>query len=358
MPQSIAIICITRNGINIARNIKSSMPDVKIYAQSKHSDSGSDIIWFEEAAAVLISDVFKKYEVLICIFSLGAVIRLISKLLVDKKYDPAVLVIDDQANYVISALSGHLGGANSMAILISKLLNCQAIITTAADVNKTIAVDLLGHEFGWLIDNFENVTKVSAHMVNEDKVGVFQDTGELTWWDKKELPKNVTLVKNIEELMSKEYKACLIITDRIINENTLMEKSVVYRPKSLVVGLGLHWDTTESEISNGIKKVLGENGLSMKSVRGIASIRKNVLPQGLEQFTSKHKIPMTLFERNTLNQIMVPTPSDIVKKFEGTASVAEAASICGSSGDLIVPKQKFPPKLTVAISRLKYDKQN
>ena len=355
MPHNIAIICITKNGIKIARSIKANIPDAIIYAQVKHSDSKSDIIWFETPAALLIADIFKKYEALICIFSLGAVIRLISKLVSDKKYDPAVLVIDDQANYVISALSGHLGGANSMAIRISEILNCQSVITTAADVNKTISVDLLGREFGWLIENFENVTKVSAHMVNEDKVGIFQDTGELNWWNAKELPKNVTLVKKIEDLTSKEFKACLIITDKILHEKNLIEKSVIYRPKSLVVGLGLHWDITELEISNGIKRVLDDKGLSIMSIKSIATIQKNVLPNALELFTDKNKIQLQLFDRNTLNKIKVPSPSDIVKKFEGTSSVAEAASICGSNGDLIVVKQKIPPKLTVAVSRLKYD---
>jgi len=354
VPHSIAIICITKNGINIARTIKASIPEALIYAQAKHSDLKSDVVWFEIPATLLMADIFKKYEVLICIFSLGAVIRLISKLVSDKKSDPAVLVIDDQANYVISALSGHLGGANLMTTQISKILNCQPIITTAADVNKTIAVDLLGREFGWLIENFENVTKVSACMVNEDKVGVFQDTGELNWWGDKELPKNVTSVKKIEDLTSTEYKACLIITDKILHDKNLIQKSVIYRPKSLVVGLGLHWDITEAELLSGIKRVLDDNGLSILSMKSIATIQKNVLPQALELFTDKNNIQLQLFDRNTLNQIAVPTPSDVVKKFEGTSSVAEAASICATNGDLVVTKQKIPPKLTVAVSRLKY----
>jgi len=41
----------------------------------------------------------------------------------------------------------------------------------------------------------------------------------------------------------------------------------------------------------------------------------------------------------------------LVGKYEGTSSVSEAASLASSKGILIVPKQKFPPDLTVAISR-------
>ena len=42
----------------------------------------------------------------------------------------------------------------------------------------------------------------------------------------------------------------------------------------------------------------------------------------------------------------------MVKAFEGTASVSEAAAIKVSGGELIVEKQKFPPNLTIAIARI------
>src|SRR6476646_11402564 len=144
-----AVIAITKHGIEIARQIKEKLSEVEIYAPAKHNDSASDINWFTEQTAQLVASLFKTKDALICIFSLGAVIRLIAPLLIDKKSDPAVLVIDDKANFVISTLSGHIGGANELTLKIASLFpNSQAVITTAADVNKTISVDLLGKEFG------------------------------------------------------------------------------------------------------------------------------------------------------------------------------------------------------------------
>ncbi|HEX2305598.1 MAG TPA: cobalamin biosynthesis central domain-containing protein, partial [Nitrososphaeraceae archaeon] len=259
MSNKVAIICITKNGINISKRIKEKIPSASIYAQSKHKDSSDGIFWFEKNTKSMIEEVFKEYDSIICIFSLGAVIRLISNLLVDKKTDPAVIVIDDKANFVISALSGHLGGANALSKSIADILSSTAVITTAADVNETIAVDLLGNNFEWRIENFENVTKVSAHMVNEEKIGVYQDAGETEWWNR-QLPKNVTIIESIDELKSDNFKAGLIISDKIITDPLLIRKSVIYRPKSLVVGLGFHWDTTEKDIEDGIMKVLKENG--------------------------------------------------------------------------------------------------
>ncbi|HXW12465.1 MAG TPA: cobalamin biosynthesis protein [Nitrososphaeraceae archaeon] len=355
MSSRVAIVCITKNGINISRRIREKIPTASIYAQSKHKDSSDGIIWFEKNTKIMIEEIFKEYESIICIFSLGAVIRLISNLLKDKKTDPAVIVIDDKANFVISALSGHLGGANSLTKSIAEFLNSTPVITTAADVNETIAVDLLGSDFKWRIENFENVTKVSAHMVNEEKIGIYQDAGETRWWNK-ELPKNVTILDNIDELKSDDFKAGLIISDRIITDPLVVNKSVIYRPKSLVVGLGFHWDTTLEEIEDGILKVLGENRLSLLSIRNLSTLNRGKSPASLASFSDKHGIPLEFYDKEKLDKIMVPNPSDVVKKYEGTSSVSEASSILSSGGELIVTKQKFPPNLTVAVSRINYSK--
>ena len=173
-----AVVAITKNGIEIARRIKARLPEVEIYVPAKHKDSGADIHWFSDPSTQLVGNLFKTHDALVCVFSLGAVIRMVAPHLVDKKSDPAVVVIDDRANHVISALSGHLGGANALARLLASILDAKPVITTAADVNETIAVDLVGREFGWTIENFDNVTKVSAKMVNEEKIALYQDAGE------------------------------------------------------------------------------------------------------------------------------------------------------------------------------------
>jgi len=348
-----SIITITKHGIEIARRIKQKMPEVEIYVPAKHSDGETDINWFSEQSTQLVGSLFKKYDALICIFSLGAVIRMIGPHLVDKKSDPAVIVIDDRANHVISTLSGHLGGANALARLVASLLGAKPVITTAADVNETIAVDLLGREFGWTIENFENVTKTSAFMVNEEKIAIYQEAGEKNWWHAP-LPKNVNIVDNIEHVKSPEFKAGLIISDKAISDPELLGKSVVYRPKSLVVGIGLHWDTSKDVIESGITTVFKEKALSFRSIRNVSSINREAKVKGLQEFSKEHGIPVQIYDKNELASVIVPNPSTTVQKFEGTPSVSEAGSLLSSKGELVVPKQKFPPNLTVAVSRINF----
>lgn len=354
MKEKIAVLAITKNGIKIAELIKKNIVNAKIYVPNKFYYENSDIIWFSDPTQKIIADLFKTNDALICIFSLGAVIRLISNLLVDKKTDPAVLVIDDQANFVISTLSGHLGGANALTRYVSSFLNSVPVITTAADVNKTISVDLIGNEFGWIINNYENVTKMSAHMVNNEKIAIFQDTGESNWWEMTKLPENVVIIKDINNIKDTFFKGGIVITDRIITDNAILSKSVIYRPKTLVVGIGLHWDTTKEEILNGIRNIFNKNSLSFDSIKSLSSIKKKIRIKGLDDFAKEFNIPLFLYEKEELQQISVPNPSETVKKFEGITSVSEASSILCSQGTLLIPKQKFPPNLTIAVSRVNF----
>jgi cobalt-precorrin 5A hydrolase len=344
-----SVLAITKNGVKIGENLKKIFPDWSIFAPSKFSNEKNDIIWYYEPTSEKIVELFKNSNALICLFSLGAVIRLIAPHLKDKKTDPAVIVIDDKTNFVISVLSGHIGGANELTQEIADKLHALPVVTTAADVNKTIAVDLVGREFNWKIDDDSTVTKISAHMVNEEPIGVFQDAGNRNWF--KELPKNVSIYNNLDDLKKSNSKAYLIISDRVIDEE-LSKESVIYRPPSLVIGIGLHWDTTKETIKEGIENCLEKFKLSSKSIAKLVSIKKPQDVQGLIDLGKEMKIPVEYVNREDLAEISAPNPSDTVKAFEGTASVSEAAAMKVSGGKLIVEKQKFPPNLTIAIARI------
>jgi len=194
-----AILAITKNGIKIAKELKEKFSSWEVFAPDKFSDGSSDTNWYANSTTEKIADLFKSNDALVCLFSLGAVVRLISPHLKDKKTDPAVIVIDDQSQFVISALSGHLGGANQLTNDIAKKLGATPVITTAADVNKTIAVDLVGKDFGWKIDDDSNVTRISAFMVNKEKIAVYQSCGARNWWQQN-LPENVSSYSTLDEL--------------------------------------------------------------------------------------------------------------------------------------------------------------
>ncbi|MDE6706925.1 MAG: cobalt-precorrin 5A hydrolase, partial [Oscillospiraceae bacterium] len=70
-----------------------------------------------------VQEDFKNYDALVFVMATGIVIRVIADLLIAKHKDPAVIVLDQQGKFVISLLSGHLGGANALACQIAEILN-------------------------------------------------------------------------------------------------------------------------------------------------------------------------------------------------------------------------------------------
>ena len=349
--KKIAVLAITKNGIEIGLKLKEYFSDFEIFAPIKFLNNDEKIQWYEDSTTQKIVELFKNNDGIICLFSLGAVIRLLAPHIKDKKTDPAVIVIDDNANFVISVLSGHLGGANELSNEIAEKMGSTPVITTAADVNKTIAVDLVGREFGWKIDDDSNVTRISAFMVNKEKIGVFQNIGKKEWW-KGKLPENITFFSKIEDLKDSDSKGYLVITNDQINDEELLKDSVVYRVPNLVVGIGLHWNTSKETILNGVNETLEKFELKQNEIARFVSIKKDKDVIGLIELGKEMNVPIEYIDREELATITTPNPSKTVQAFEGTASVSEAAAIKSSEGELIVEKQKFPPNLTVAIARI------
>ena len=143
-----------------------------------------------------------------------------------------------------------------------------------------------------------------------------------------------------------------MITNDQIDDESVLKNSVVYRIPDLVVGIGLHWDTSKETIWNGVNETLEKFKLKQKQIARFVSIKKEKDVIGLIELGKEMNIPIEYIDREELATITAPNPSETVQAFEGTASVSEAAAIKSSNGKLIVEKQKFPPNLTVAIARI------
>lgn len=339
-----AVIAITKHGAALARKLEG---DRYISAKFRGEDPAH---YFEKPIKELTAEIWPQYEALVYVVSLGAVVRTIAPFLKDKHVDPAVIVVDDKANFAISVLSGHVGGANELTERIAVQLGAQAVVTTASDVGKTIPVDILGRELGWTTDLAQNITKVSAAVVNEEPIAFVQETGEKNWWRRDTpLPKNIHLVSLND---ARAYKTVLLVTDRLIEEE-FHAKAVVYRPKSLVLGMGCDRGVTLEQVEEFVFTTLARHGLSFQSVRNVATVDLKQDEPALVEFCEKHQLQLMCFPSEQLKKITAPNPSATVEKYVGTPGVCEPAAIVSSEGDLIVPKQKAP-MLTLAVARVRY----
>ncbi len=235
----IALVAITKHGVSQMLNLAEKMPGAFVMVSEKFSDRITEIKnqkqAYTGALKAQIESLFTQYDQIVFFISIGAVIRLISPCLKSKDVDPGILIVDDNADFVIPVLSGHVGGANDYAIKIAKLLNATPVVTTASDVGKTIPVDILGRELGWTVEAPKiNITRVSAHVVNEEPIAFVQESGDNNWWTRPTpLPKNIHLFNKFEDVDLDKHKAILWVTQRKISDSLwqdLDERLVVYRP--------------------------------------------------------------------------------------------------------------------------------
>jgi len=127
----ITIFSLTDNGNKLAQHLKVGISD----AEHLHKP-----VNFIKTA----QQHFMNGERCIFICATGIVVRALAPVLKDKYTDPAVLVIDEQGQFIVPLLSGHEGGANALAAEIADYLKAQLIITSAADYTKAVYVIGLG----------------------------------------------------------------------------------------------------------------------------------------------------------------------------------------------------------------------
>ncbi|MBI4263718.1 MAG: cobalamin biosynthesis protein, partial [Acidobacteria bacterium] len=284
----VAVMAITKHSAALSQRLRDLLPGADLFISDKFASQVSNdrVTLFNEKVSEKLGELFASYDNLVLFISLGAVVRMLAGHLKDKRYDPGVVVVDDRGRFAISVLSGHLGGANALARRVADLLGAQPVITTASDVGETIAVDLFGRDLGWRMESDVHVTQVSAAVVNEEPVGVLVETGETGWWPAgKPLPASIRVYATLDELAAADPNAALIVTDRLLSESyaALLRKAVVYRPRSLAVGVGCKRGASADEIEGLLRQTLTEAGLSVKSVRNLASIDAKRGEPGMEE---------------------------------------------------------------------------
>ena len=367
--KTFAIYVITKHGLEIAARLRIFIPNADLYVSTRLAEQApADAISMALPMGPTLAAAWPKYDCHIHVISVGAVVRMIKDLLVDKKVDPAVICVDDAARFAICVLSGHVGRGNELTDFVARAIGATSVVTTASDSIGTLTVDILGRDLGWQLDDVErNVTLACAEVVNGNRTCFIQETGEPNFWPlDRPLPKGVSYATDLGSIDPDGFTMLLICTDRQIEATYPRHwtKSVIYRPKSLVLGLGCDRDTPLSVVENGVNKFLDACKLSIRSVKAMASIDKKGDEPALQELSRKNGWPFQLFPAQQLDVVDgIQNPSETVKKHVGTRSVAEAACLLASgSRELLLPKQSYREteggrSMTCAIARIPFAKR-
>ena len=357
MANPYAIVAITKHGVEAARTLHGRLPGSDLFYMSKFAqgdEAEKGISLFEGSVRLILPDLFARYAGIVSFISLGAMVRMIAPILKDKKTDPGVVVVDDRAEFAISVLSGHLGGANELTRTVADLLNATPVVTTASDVQKTIPVDMFGRQFGWQIESFEHATFVSAAVVNEEPMVIVQESGERNWWTyDKPLPEHFTVVHSVEEALALPWNAALVITHRELSpseRSALLQKGVLYRPKNIVLGIGCNRGTPMEEIDSVVREVLGGLRFSLKSVRNVATIDLKKDEAGLLALCERYGWELVTYTPAELNTVQLANPSETVYKYTGAYGVSEPAALLSSGASEWVLEKRKSGNVTISVA--------
>ena len=382
----LAVWALTQEGLKRAFIIVNSLEGVDGYGPKHRTDKGSSFKGFHHFKAQ-VRKVFHDYEGHIFIMATGIVVRIIAPLLQDKIHDPAVVVIDEKAQYVISLLSGHLGGANDLAQKVAHIFGAVPVITTATDVHGVKAFDTAAVEKDLCIENPDSIKALNLALLEKKKIylidpmkiisssyesvpfiEIFEDllqvtTPTLPSPSKGEgLPARNALATPGIARLSRGGRACeagggggekapaVYVGDQLI---TPRAGFLVMRPASLVAGIGCNRGTDIKELKEGLETVFEKFKLSIKSLRNLATIELKKDEKGLIKLGEALNIPIHYFSSKELGSVKgIENPSQMVKKYTGTEGVCEAATLLSAGAErLLIPKQILK-NMTLAVARV------
>ena len=311
-----AVYCVSKNGYKTCLKIKENVyNDLHIYVSGRvanllnlENENNENLIVINERVPILLEKTFNKYDLHIFVAATGAVVRIIEGKFKSKDTDPAVITVDDHANFVISLLSGHLGGANKECEKIAHGIGAIPVITTASDVGGKIAVDTFSQKIKAKLEDLEGAKRVTSLIVNGEKVSLH-------------LPKNIV---NHDE----NSAGAIIVSNR---KNIEISKII---PQNIFIGIGCKRGVSKEHIIEKLKYAMDKQNLELSAIKMAASAWVKSDEIGLLEAMKELDIPIKFFEKEEILKLedLIEEKSEYVKKTIGVYGVSEPCAFLASSG--------------------------
>lgn len=270
----------------------------------------------------------------------GIAVRSIAPYIVGKKTDPAVLVIDECGKFVISLLSGHLGGANELALRCATHLKATPVVTTATDLHSRFAVDVFAKKNGCAIFHMKAAKEASAALLFGEQIGFYS---EFPW--EGELPEGLVLCDSTEKMP----ETGIAVT---IHKSCLPFRNTVHVvPPVAVLGMGCRKEKEAAAILEAAENCLEEADLYREALCSIASIDLKKEEPGLLALAKEWALPFQTFTEEELKAVKGEfTPSKFVKKITGVDNVCERSAVLASGEGTLIRKKTGRDGVTTALA--------
>lgn len=350
----ISIICFTLTGQQTGEKLKKALEKqkhaVSLYAKSKYiSDS------IKESTKEWAGEQFESADGIIFIGATGIAVRSIAPYVASKKTDPAVLVTDECGKFVISLLSGHLGGANELALQAAEALQAVPVVTTATDMEGKFAVDVFAKKNNCHIFRMKEAKEVSAALLAGEKVGFYS---EFPW--EGELPDGLVNCCGLRNEISSEtdlaaMEAKLELASDLfpkvgiavtIHKNCTPFLSTTHVvPQAVALGMGCRKNKEAQAVEKAAFTCLEENQIYPQAVACLASIDIKKEEPGLLALAEKMGIPFETFSSEELLAVKGEfTASSFVSRTVGVDNVCERSALKAAQDRICLNTGRIPER--------------
>lgn len=329
-PESVALFCLTPGGVALAQGLQKALPLTCFTSEALLTDG---FLPFNGGFAHCLRQAFSDYSALVVIGATGIVVRVLAPVINDKLSDPAVVVIDERGQHVISLLSGHAGGANALTRYLAGILGADPVITTATDVNQLAALDILAEQVDAQMPDFRTAVKaVNQMLVSHKRVGLWWDDA----WQQAATDcdtRGFIPVRALDALPPLDALVCVSM------QAVLPPLPVpVFRlvPRRVIAGIGCRRGTPFALVNRLLSQQLHASGLDPLSLRAIGSISLKQDEPALKELAASLRIPFHIYSADALRAYEHHFPgSDFVRQTTGVSSVSGPTAWLMSQGQLI-----------------------
>lgn len=367
----LSVISFTENGIRLSMQLRESLSEyeVKLYTKcsagrDKESAAGRTVRYVKERVGEWTKVQMQEKSALIFIGACAIAVRAIAPCLTDKLHDIPVLVLDEQGQWVIPILSGHVGGANELAVFLAERVQAVPVITTATDINQCFAVDLFAKRNQLSIENKDGIAKVSAKILSGGVITMSVESGHIR--ENEIPPPNVQLVSYppegaVDVLVISENGSDVGVfgengahsAPQIFSPVNKPAAALLLRPKEYAVGMGCKKGKAAEQIEAFIRQGIAELGIAEQQIFALASIEQKRGEAGLISWAKERGIPFLTYSAKELLTVEGTFhESDFVKDTVGVANVCERAAVCACAGTgRLVYEKHARDGMTLAIAK-------
>lgn len=290
---------------------------------------------------------FEDSDAIVFVGACGIAVRSIAPFIKSKKLDPAVVVVDEQGNFAISLLSGHIGGANELAEEIADIVHAQAVVTTATDLNDKFAVDVFAKKNGCFISDMEMAKEVSAALLAGKQIGFASD---FPWIG--EVPDGLKLYEEGQE----NPEMGIYVTTGYMEHPFIHTLYLI--PRVLTTGVGCKKNTPKEIVEKVIRRACDELLAPSVAMEQVASINLKKDEQGIIEYCEERKLPFITYTAEELKEVDGTfAESKFVKEITGVDNVCERAALLGSCKEgrgRLVLRKYAQEGVTVALAMKKW----